>query len=83
MAERILHLLEESSGRYVSRFPVRVGSRIQIVLADDIEWIAAAGDYVELHAGSRCHLVRETNTPWNKSSIPCSSCVSIAPASYV
>lgn len=60
MSERILHLLGEDSTRYVSRFPVRTGSRIQVVLADDIEWIAAAGDYAELHCGSRHHMVRET-----------------------
>jgi two-component system, LytTR family, response regulator len=60
MSERILGLLGENSGRYVSRFPVRTGSRIQVVLADDIEWIAAAGDYVELHCGARHHLLRET-----------------------
>jgi two-component system LytT family response regulator len=60
MAERIVHLLEERPGRYVSRFPVRVGSRIQVVVTDDIEWIAAAGDYAELHSGGRCHLLRET-----------------------
>jgi two-component system, LytTR family, response regulator len=60
MAERILRMLEADSPRYVSRFPVRVGSRIQIVLTNDIEWIAAAGDYAELHGGGRCHLLRET-----------------------
>lgn len=60
MAERILRMLEADSPRYVSRFPVRVGSRIQIVLTDDIEWIAAAGDYAELHGGGHRHLVRET-----------------------
>jgi len=60
MAERIVHLLEERPGRYVLRFPVRVGSRIQVVLTDDIEWIAAAGDYAELHCSGRCHLLRET-----------------------
>jgi len=60
MAERILRLLEENSGRYVSRFPVRTGSRIQVVLTDDIEWVAAAGDYAELHGSGRCHLLRET-----------------------
>jgi len=62
MAERIMRLLEERAGKYVSRFPVRVGSRIQVVFADDIEWIAAAGDYAELHCGGRCHLLRETMT---------------------
>lgn len=60
MAERILAMLERKPAKYVSRFPVRVGSRIQLVLADDIEWIAAAGDYAELHGGGRCHLIRET-----------------------
>jgi two-component system LytT family response regulator len=60
MADRILRMLEESSPKCVSRFPVRVGSRIQIVLTDDIEWIAAAGDYAELHVGGRSHLLRES-----------------------
>jgi two-component system LytT family response regulator len=39
---------------------VRTGVRIQVDLADDNEWIAAAGDYVELHYGGRYHLLRET-----------------------
>ena len=60
ISERILRLLGENAGKYVSRFPVRTGSRIQVVLADDIEWIAAAGDYAELHCGGRHHLLRET-----------------------
>jgi two-component system, LytTR family, response regulator len=60
MAERILEMLDRKPAKYVSRFPVRAGSRIQLVLAGDIEWIAAAGDYAELHSGGRCHLVRET-----------------------
>ena len=60
MAERILQMLQHESVRYPSRFPVRIGSRIQVVLTEDIEWIAAAGDYAELHSGGRCHLLRET-----------------------
>jgi two-component system LytT family response regulator len=60
MADRILRMLEENSPKRVSRFPVRVGTRIQIVLTDDIEWIAAAGDYAELHVGGRSHLLRES-----------------------
>ena len=60
MAERVLRLLEENSARYVSRFPVRIGSRIQVVLTDDINWIAAAGDYAELHTAHHCQLLRET-----------------------
>jgi two-component system, LytTR family, response regulator len=60
IAERLRKMLQESSARYVSRFPIRTASRIQIVLAEDIEWIAAAGDYAELHSGRGCHLLRET-----------------------
>jgi two-component system, LytTR family, response regulator len=60
MAERILQMLGGDSEKHVSRFTVRTGSRIQIVLADDIDWIGAAGDYVELHVRGRSHLLRET-----------------------
>ena len=60
MADRIMRMLEANSKKYVSRFPVRAGSRIQIVLTDDIEWIAAAGDYAELHGSGRSHLLRES-----------------------
>jgi two-component system LytT family response regulator len=60
MAERLLQMLQKNPRQYVSRFPVRIGSRIQIVLADEIEWIAAAGDYAELHGSGRPHLIRET-----------------------
>jgi two-component system, LytTR family, response regulator len=60
MAERILKMLGRESEKYVSRFVVRTGSRIQIVLADDTEWIGAAGDYTELHVHGRSHLLRET-----------------------
>lgn len=60
MAERILQMLGRDFEKYISRFTVRTGSRIQIVLAEDVEWIGAAGDYAELHARGRCHLLRET-----------------------
>jgi two-component system LytT family response regulator len=59
-AERILEMLETDTRRFLSRFMVRTGSRIQVVQADDTEWIGAAGDYVELHAGGRTYLLRET-----------------------
>jgi two-component system, LytTR family, response regulator len=61
-SERVLRLLGEDSRKYVSRLAVRTGSRIQLVLVDDIEWIAAAGDYAEVHGCGRHHLLRETMT---------------------
>ena len=60
MAERVLQMLDRTSDKFASRFTVRTGSRIQVVLAEDVEWIGAAGDYSELHAGGRAHLLRET-----------------------
>jgi two-component system, LytTR family, response regulator len=60
MAERIVTMLGAQEQRYLSRFAVRTGSRIQVVLADDTEWIGAAGDYAELHVRGRTHLIRET-----------------------
>jgi two-component system LytT family response regulator len=60
MAERILAMLGRTSEKYTSRFVVRMGSRIQIVLANDTDWIGAAGDYAELHVRGRNHPLRET-----------------------
>ena len=60
MADRLLEMLGQNTGRYVSRFTVKTGARIQVVPVDDILWIGAAGDYAELHAGNRAHLLRET-----------------------
>ena len=60
LADRILKLLDRTSEQYVSRFAVRGGARIQIVLTDDVDWIRAAGDYAELHSRGRSHLLRET-----------------------
>jgi two-component system, LytTR family, response regulator len=60
MSERVLRMLGRDSEKYPSRFVVRTGSRLQIVHVEDIAWISAAGDYTELHVGSRCHLLRES-----------------------
>jgi two-component system, LytTR family, response regulator len=60
MTERILQMLGRDSERHASRFIVRTGSRIQVVLVEDIDWIGAAGDYTELHVRGRSHLLRET-----------------------
>lgn len=60
MAEKLLQMVELESPGYVTRFPVKMGTRIQVVRAQDIEWIAAAGDYVELHSKGRSYLFHET-----------------------
>jgi two-component system, LytTR family, response regulator len=52
--------LPDHNKHYASRFVVRTGSRIQVVSSEDIAWIAAAGDYSELHTRTCTHLLRET-----------------------
>lgn len=46
--------------RYLERLVIRAGGRVTFLRADEIEWIGAAGNYVELHAGKQTHLLRET-----------------------
>lgn len=48
------------SPRYATRFAVRIGHRVAIVPAEEVDWIAATGDYVSLHVGDREYLIRET-----------------------
>jgi two-component system LytT family response regulator len=59
LAGRMLRLLDQQN-EYASRFAVRMGSRIQVVPAEDLEWISSADDYTELHTRSATHLLRET-----------------------
>jgi two-component system LytT family response regulator len=59
-AQRVMKMLDGASDRYASQLAVQSGSRIQIVAAEDVEWIGAAGDYVELHVNGCSFLLRET-----------------------
>ncbi|HLJ91262.1 MAG TPA: LytTR family DNA-binding domain-containing protein [Candidatus Angelobacter sp.] len=56
-AKRSIHAARSS---HAERFAIRKGSRIVFVLADEIDWIGAAGDYAALHVGKATHLLRET-----------------------
>jgi two-component system, LytTR family, response regulator len=62
--QRILRAMESITGRrtWLDRVPVLENGRIVYIRAEDIEWIEAAGNYARLHAGARCHDVRETLT---------------------
>jgi two-component system, LytTR family, response regulator len=62
MAQRVMKMLDGASDQYASRFAVQTGSRIQIVVAEDIEWVGSAGNYVELHVNGRSFLLRESMT---------------------
>jgi two-component system, LytTR family, response regulator len=60
VAERVGAWLTQHADRYPTRFNVRSGSRLQIVLSDEIDWVGGAGDYAELHVRGRAYLLRET-----------------------
>lgn len=46
--------------RWRERFGVRVRGEVVFMKVSSIEWIAAAGNYVRLHAGAESHLLRES-----------------------
>ena len=59
--QRIKALLDQPLLFSDSSFAIRTGLRIKIVSQEDVLWISAAGDYVELHARTGAvHLLRET-----------------------
>jgi two-component system LytT family response regulator len=45
---------------YPDRLLLRDGGRTLCVLVHEIEWVAAAGNYVEIHTPRKTHLVRHT-----------------------
>jgi two-component system LytT family response regulator len=60
------HRFAEAIRRARKRFPrdrklaIRDGEMIQYVPVEDIDWVEAADYYVEIHAGGRSYLMRET-----------------------
>jgi two-component system LytT family response regulator len=56
--DRALPLIRGSE--WTQRFVVRSAGRILFLRAEEIDWIAAADNYVYLHAGGAAHLVRTT-----------------------
>lgn len=70
LLERIGHLLDDPdlAGRlespiadnYLKRIAIRVGDRLVLVPVEEIEYIAGAGVYVEIHTGERRYTHRQT-----------------------
>lgn len=60
--EKLAALLDEvrEERRYLERIVVKTAGRVVFLAVDEIDWIGGAGNYVELHAGGRKHLVRDT-----------------------
>ncbi|HYP07528.1 MAG TPA: response regulator transcription factor, partial [Bryobacteraceae bacterium] len=66
---RILSLLETIAAprKYVRRLAVRSGGKTLFVDANDVEWISAAENYVELHVGRAVYLVHVALTTLERS----------------
>lgn len=62
LVQHMLDVLDHRSTKYLNRFTVKNGRRIQVVQVEDIELITAAGDYAELHTHGHVHLLRESLT---------------------
>ena len=45
--------------RYLKRLVVKTAAQTILVQTEDIDWIGAAGNYLELHVGKETYLVRE------------------------
>ncbi len=59
--ERMRKLLAEirTEPKYIKRIPVKSARGTRLILTEEIDWIGAAGHYVELHLGRETHLIRE------------------------
>lgn len=59
--ERLRSLLKKvkTERQYLKRIPVKSSRGTSLVLIEEIDWINSAGHYLELHAGSETHLIRE------------------------
>ena len=64
MDARVLAALEQivNQPRYLSRIAVQGTPGTTFVDTNDIDWLGAAENYVELHVGPACHLVEVTMT---------------------
>ena len=60
--EMLLNLLNEIRQRNQepARFAIKTPGRVFFVRQEDIDWIEAADNYVNLHVGADTHLIRET-----------------------
>ena len=59
--EKLRKLLQEvkTEPHYLKRIPVKSSRGTTLVLTEEIDWIASAGHYLELHTGRETHLIRE------------------------
>ena len=61
LTHRILDLLSEArtESKTERRLVIKTGGRVVFVEMDEIDWVEAAGNYVELNTSCGCYLLRE------------------------
>lgn len=62
VSQRILALLEEqrTKPKYLERLVIKTNGRIFFLKTEEIDWISAEGNYVNLHVKKDSYLLRET-----------------------
>jgi len=72
VSRQIIGLLETvaSPRKYLKRIAVRSASKTEFVAIEDVDWIQAAENYVELHSGLMNHLLHVTMNALEKSLDP-------------
>jgi two-component system, LytTR family, response regulator len=60
LAQQIQALLDTTGRRWPERFVVRDGERFEFVAVESLDWVESANNYVQLHCGSKTHLMLET-----------------------
>jgi two-component system LytT family response regulator len=62
LARKLTDLLADMKGasKAPERLAVKSGGRVFFVSQSDIDWLEAAHNYVEIHAGKQIHLLRQT-----------------------
>ncbi len=60
--QRLAALLQEfkPAPKAAERLAVKTGDRVLLLRVEELDWIKAADNYVELHKGRETHLLRET-----------------------
>jgi two-component system LytT family response regulator len=60
LAQQLQRLLDASPKSWPERFVIRNGDRYEFVAAGTLDWVESANNYVQLHCGTKTHLMSET-----------------------
>ena len=59
LSDLLAELKSPAKSKSIERLAVKSGGRVVLLKVEDIDWIEAADNYVELHVGKQSHLLRE------------------------